>query len=132
MHESPASDRRHGSCQTVRDLSTENCEMEENTTSSLVTGIQNDASPDTHSVSNAAPPRAATGAQNGCALTQLTVAALSGPSVTIQREFEPLIGSSEAARLLGNIHVKTLQRYARHGRLPAARVNDFETGAHEI
>jgi hypothetical protein len=31
--------------------------------------------------------------------------------------FEPLITSADAARLLGNIQVKTLQRYARRGDL---------------
>jgi excisionase family DNA binding protein len=37
-------------------------------------------------------------------------------------EFEPLLDSKEAAKLLGNIHVKTLQRYAREGELPGYRV----------
>lgn len=39
--------------------------------------------------------------------------------------FEPLIDSCEAARLLGNIHVKTLQRYARRGDLPG-----YQLGGH--
>ena len=38
------------------------------------------------------------------------------------RGFEPLIGSCEAAKLLGNIHVKTLQRYARHRRVPGYQI----------
>jgi excisionase family DNA binding protein len=38
------------------------------------------------------------------------------------RTFEPLIGSPEAAKLLGNIHIKTLQRYARRGNLPGYRI----------
>jgi hypothetical protein len=33
--------------------------------------------------------------------------------------FEPLIGCDQAAELLGKIHVKTLQRYARRGNLPS-------------
>ena len=37
-------------------------------------------------------------------------------------EFEPLLDSEEAAKLLGNIHVKTLQRYARQGNLPGYRI----------
>ncbi len=37
-------------------------------------------------------------------------------------EFEPLLDCKEAAKLLGNIHVKTLQRYARQGELPSYRV----------
>jgi len=36
--------------------------------------------------------------------------------------FEPLIGSLEAAKLLGNIHIKTLQRYARHQRVPGYQI----------
>ena len=36
--------------------------------------------------------------------------------------FETLIGSPEAAKLLGNIHVKTLQRYARTGSLPGYQI----------
>src|ERR1700681_590938 len=42
--------------------------------------------------------------------------ALTSPLRSSQKSrhaFEPLIGSPEAAKLLGNIHVKTLQRYAR-------------------
>jgi excisionase family DNA binding protein len=39
-----------------------------------------------------------------------------------RQSFEPLIGCEEAAKLLGNIHVKTLQRYARKGALPGYRV----------
>ena len=36
--------------------------------------------------------------------------------------FESLISSTQAARLLGNLHVKTLQRYARLGRLPGYQI----------
>jgi excisionase family DNA binding protein len=39
-----------------------------------------------------------------------------------RQAFEPLIGCEDAAKLLGNIHVKTLQRYARGGALPCYRV----------
>ena len=39
-----------------------------------------------------------------------------------KQAFEPLIGSTEAAKLLGNIHVKTLQRYARQGSLPGYQI----------
>jgi excisionase family DNA binding protein len=39
-----------------------------------------------------------------------------------RQAFEPLIGCDDAAKLLGNIHVKTLQRYARGGTLPCYRV----------
>jgi excisionase family DNA binding protein len=47
------------------------------------------------------------------------------PSPKLNYDFEPLIGSPEAAKLLGNIHVKTLQRYARLGRLPG-----YQIGSH--
>jgi len=46
---------------------------------------------------------------------------LVGP-LEARHSFEPLIGSCEAARLLGNIHVKTLQRYARHGKVPGYQI----------
>jgi len=36
--------------------------------------------------------------------------------------FESLISSSQAAKLLGNLHVKTLQKYARLGRLPGYQI----------
>jgi excisionase family DNA binding protein len=39
-----------------------------------------------------------------------------------EQSFEPLLGSPEAAKLLGNIHVKTLQRYARRGSLPGYQI----------
>lgn len=48
-----------------------------------------------------------------------------GERVEATREppvFEPLLGSEDAARLLGNIHVKTLQRYARQGSVPGYRI----------
>src|SRR2546421_5499051 len=44
------------------------------------------------------------------------------PSQKSRHAFEPLIGSPEAAKLLGNIHVKTLQRYARTRRLPGYQI----------
>ena len=37
-------------------------------------------------------------------------------------EFEPLLDTQAAAKLLGHIHVKTLQRYARQGEVPGYRV----------
>lgn len=39
-------------------------------------------------------------------------------------EFEPLLDSREAAKLLG-IHPKTLERMARRGEVPAVRVGKF-------
>ena len=56
-----------------------------------------------------------------------SVETLSAPATVIaanesRQVFEPLIGCKDAAKLLGNIHVKTLQRYARRGTLPGYRV----------
>lgn len=53
---------------------------------------------------------------------------VSKPRIVLMRsqrptlDFEPLIGSPEAAKLLGNIHVKTLQRYARRRRIPGYQI----------
>jgi len=44
------------------------------------------------------------------------------PSQESTPAFEALIASPEAAKLLGNIHVKTLQRYARTGSLPGYQI----------
>jgi excisionase family DNA binding protein len=68
------------------------------------------------------PLGAATGGEKGD-----TVETLSAPATVIaanksRQVFEPLIGCEDAAKLLGNIHVKTLQRYARGGTLPGYRV----------
>ncbi len=38
--------------------------------------------------------------------------------------FEPLLDDQQAATLLG-VHAKTLQRYARTGRIPAHRIGRF-------
>jgi excisionase family DNA binding protein len=37
--------------------------------------------------------------------------------------FEPLLGSHEAAKLLGNLHPKTVEKWARQGKIPAYRVS---------
>lgn len=39
--------------------------------------------------------------------------------------FEPLLDDKQASALLGGIHVKTLQRLARTGKVPAYRVGRF-------
>jgi len=40
-------------------------------------------------------------------------------------KFEPLLDDNQASALLGGIHVKTLQRLARTGKVPAYRVGRF-------
>ena len=68
------------------------------------------------------PLDAATGGERGSGEEVLSVPATPSATNESRQVFEPLLGSEAAARLLGNIHVKTLQRYARRGTLPGYRV----------
>jgi excisionase family DNA binding protein len=68
------------------------------------------------------PLDAATGGEREGGEEVLPVPATPSASSESRQAFEPLIGSEAAAKLLGNIHVKTLQRYARRGTLPGYRV----------
>jgi len=121
MRESPASDRRHGSRQVVSSLSSINCVEEKNVTSSPAAPGQNysfagDTNP------NAALSHAATGEERETENEDHAVAVTLMRSQKPPLGFEPLIASPEAAKLLGNIHVKTLQRYARHRRIPGYQI----------
>ena len=118
MRESPASDRRHGSRQAVSGLSDANRIEQENVTSTPLTT----AYADTGGVQNAASLRAATGEKSGVNLGDSSRLLPCGGFPGHAQTFEPLIGSLDAARLLGNIHVKTLQRYARRGNLPGYQI----------
>ena len=40
-------------------------------------------------------------------------------------DYEPLLSADEAARFLGGLHPKTVQRMARRGELPAYRVGRY-------
>lgn len=40
-------------------------------------------------------------------------------------QFEPLLDDESAARLLGGVHIKTLQRWARNGEIPSFRVGRY-------
>ena len=123
MRENPASDRRHGSRQVVRTQLDPKCIAEENVTASpSTTGGENHLAVNTDCGSDAATLHAATGGKKGRTSTHPTVAMASGSHAKVARDFEPLIGTREAARLLGNIHVKTLQRYARHRRIPGYQI----------
>jgi excisionase family DNA binding protein len=122
MRESPASDRRHGSRQVVRSLSGGNCVDEENLTSSPATPSQNHSFAGSDTNPNAASLRAATGEEKKSENGGPAVAVALTRSQKTTPGFEPLIGSLEAAKLLGNIHVKTLQRYARHQRIPGYQI----------
>ena len=71
---------------------------------------------------NAASPHAATGEVRKTENEGHAVAVTLMRSQKPPLGFEALIGSPEAAKLLGNIHVKTLQRYARHRRIPGYQI----------
>jgi excisionase family DNA binding protein len=122
MRENPASDRRHGSRQVVRSLWGGNCVEEENVTLSPATPGQNHSFAGSDTNPNAASSRAATGEVRKTENEGHAVAVTLMRSQKHPLGFEPLIGSPEAAKLLGNIHVKTLQRYARHRRIPGYQI----------
>jgi excisionase family DNA binding protein len=68
------------------------------------------------------PLDAATGRKKGDGVNPFSASAMLIAANDSRRVFEPLIECKDAAKLLGNIHVKTLQRYARRGTLPGYRV----------
>ena len=114
MRESPASDGRHGSRSEAVSLSNRTC-------------TENPPSPElplasTHCCANAAPPHAATAGEGDDADRGHAVAEGPRSAEKSPHRFERLIGTYEAARLLGNIHVKTLQRYARQRRVPGYQI----------
>jgi excisionase family DNA binding protein len=125
MRENSASHRRHGSRFEVDSLSNGTRTEKASVALDELPGVHVHSSVDAHGTVNAAPLRAATGGNGEDAAAHSTV--LAGPRLpnSALHGFEPLIGSSEAAKLLGNIHVKTLQRYARHGRVPG-----YQFGGH--
>jgi excisionase family DNA binding protein len=125
MRENPASSRRHGSRQAVSSLAEGNCVDQGTSMLGVLTPGQNQFSARTGSKAGAVSPDSATGGERDDAATRdnFTVERRSPLSPAKEpHDFEPLIGSFEAARLLGNIHVKTLQRYARDRRLPGYQI----------
>ncbi len=122
MRENPASDRRHGSRQVVRSLSGGNCVENKNVTSSPATPSQNHSFASSDTKPNAASPHVATGEETKTDTEGHAVAVTLMHPPKPPLGFEPLIGSPQAAKLLGNIHVKTLQRYARRRRIPGYRI----------
>ena len=71
---------------------------------------------------HATSQHAATEAEGRACAERSAQASTLKPSQGSKPAFETLIGSPEAAKLLGNIHVKTLQRYARTGSLPGYQI----------
>ena len=114
MRENPASDRRHGSRASagipVADIS-----------------AIDEPQSQPHDSEVAAPSATSNAGPEGSAIrkkwrqpTQWDAFTL--PLAQSDAQFEQLLRSEQAAKLLGNIHVKTLQRYARAGTLPGYRL----------
>ena len=122
MRENPASDRRHGSRQEVRSLLDAGLTEQRTELSLPLARGADHPFADASSEPNAASPLAATGGKRDGTDTHCAGTASPASRATMQRSFEPLISSCEAARLLGNIHVKTLQRYARHRNIPGYQI----------
>ena len=114
MRENPASSRRHGLRLAASSLVNEICRTEvEFTTRALSRSPDQADAGAVGSFPYAASSNAATeenedpAARDSASLDRGAIS--QGPA----HAFEPLINSLDAAKLLGNIHVKTLQRYAR-------------------
>ena len=122
MRENPASDRRHGSRQAPNSLSDASLIEAETAALPPLTPGRNYSSIDADSTPNAALCRAATGEEEKSENGGTAVAVALARSQKALSGFEPLIGSLDAAKLLGNIHIKTLQRYARHQLVPGYQI----------
>jgi excisionase family DNA binding protein len=111
MRENPASNRRHDSRLPEHNLSDLTYVPELGSTAAS-----------TEKALHAALPHAATvGEMNAIVHERVPgEAVLTPPKSGLL--FESLISSTQAAKLLGNLHVKTLQRYARLGRLPGYQI----------
>jgi excisionase family DNA binding protein len=111
MRENPASNRRHDSRRVAHNPPSDTCITEQSPTPLS-----------TDNALHAALADAATGGEK----TPVVDERMSGQPAPMPSEnglvFESLIGSTQAARLLGNLHVKTLQRYARLGTLPGYQI----------
>ena len=122
MRENPASHRRHGSRFKVDNLSNGTRTEKASVASEALPAVHVHWSTDAHGTVNAAPPHAATGGNGDNAVAHSAVLVGSRLPEKALHSFEPLIGSCDAAKLLGSIHVKTLQRYARLGRVPGYQI----------
>ncbi len=122
MRENPASARRHGSRSGTDRFLNESYIEKASSPSEELAPAHDHSSADAHGTVRAAGLHAATGGEKVNTNGNVAAVIQSSESQNPPRAFEPLIGSYEAARLLGNIHVKTLQRYARHGSVPGYQI----------
>lgn len=116
VRENPASDRRHGSRFAVNARESSHYKETNCLQSSLA------AKNMTPAVSSNTAHFAATGGRNDFHPGTGTTSTLRPLHQEHNEAFEPLIDSAQAASLLGNIHVKTLQRYARAGNIPGYQI----------
>jgi len=121
MRENPASKRRHDSRPAVRNLWDATL-IEDATATPPQPVRQNHSLAEVDNEPKAASPRAATGEGKKGKNEGQSVAIAFMRSQEPTLGFEPSIGSPEAAKLLGSIHVKTLQRYVRHRHIPGYRI----------
>lgn len=115
--ENPASNRRHDSRSVVAII-------EASSPVDVATDVQlnqHGSNEDSGRSPNAAQ-YAATGRVNAANVGADTSRRPVPPHAERGPVFESLISTTQAAMLLGNLHVKTLQRYARLGRLPGYQI----------
>jgi len=122
MRENPASPGRHGSRLAVGFVSHASLVDENNAALPPPRLSKNDLAADGEGKPNTASPHAATGGEKNSADGHVVSAAALVHAQRAAFGFEPLIASRAAAQLLGNIHVKTLQRYARQQRIPGYQI----------
>ena len=122
MRENPASHRRHASRFEVESLSNGTRTEKASVASEELAPVHVHSPAAGHGTVNAVPPHVATGGERDNAARHSAV--LVGPRLpeNAPHGFELLIDSCEAAKPLGNIHVKTLQRYARHRQVPGYQI----------
>jgi len=117
MPENPASPRRHDSGSAIGTV--ENPSMAGSSRGPQLT--QQDTNK--HSTLSRNAAQIATGGRENTVTVHTDPSERLMPSsVRYEQSFEALITSTAAARLLGNLHVKTLQRYARLGRIPGYQI----------
>jgi excisionase family DNA binding protein len=122
VRENTASSRRHASRLVVAPGSNADRIQRENREVPDLSLVSERTAGDSEILPHAAPQRAATVGTGRETPECSTFSIPPGISQKSGQAFEPLIGCPEAAKLLGNIHVKTLQRYARLGRLPGYQI----------
>src|SRR5215469_2712919 len=121
MCENPASNRRHGSRLGAGRTEREDFIPDEGRAASGPPPNNNHVLFGADGYPQTASPRAVTVEKESGARKDFAESAPVFPQKPAHG-FEPLIGSPEAAKLLGNIHIKTLQRYARCGNVPGYQI----------